>query len=265
MIAKKSTVVLILGLLAAGWVGPRGAAAQMDRTIEAGSRPGGAGAVIPVSDLPLHLVPAPDGHVLAVMLTGDGGWAAGDQGLAASFARHNVAVAGLSSPMYLEQKRTPDEAAHDLTRIVRHFLEAWHRDRVVIVGYSRGADIAPFMISRLPADLRERVDLTVLLGPGEWASFKFGLLDLLFFHHGRDDRPVQAEVAKLRGTPVLCIYGAKDRGSICPSLGEAGLARLIVRTGGHVVGRSEGPALVDAILATAGLGSAAPSGHDDAD
>jgi type IV secretory pathway VirJ component len=189
--------------------------------------------------------------MLAVLLTGDGGWAAGDQGLAAAFASHNVAVVGLSSPMYLAEKRTPDEAADDLTRILRHFFGAWHRQRVIIAGYSRGADIAPFMISRLPDDIRERVDLAVLLGPGEWASFKFGLLDLLRFHHKGDDRPVNAEVARLRGTPVLCIYGAKDRGSICPSLGKAGLARLIVRPGGHVVGRSEGPALVDTILAVA--------------
>jgi type IV secretory pathway VirJ component len=188
--------------------------------------------VIPVGDLPLVPIQAARGPLLAVPLTGDGGSAAGDKSLAVAFLRHDVAVVGLSSPRYLAHERTRHQAAGDLARILRHFLDAWHRERVVIVGYSRGADIGPFMVSRLPAALRDRVALTALLGPGERASFKLGLLDL-FRAHGRQGLPVSSEVAKLRDTPVLCIYGPRDAGAICPSLQEAGLARAVVRTGGH--------------------------------
>jgi type IV secretory pathway VirJ component len=184
-----------------------------------------------------------------VLLTGDGGWAAADKSLAAAFVRRNVAVVGLSSPIYLQRERTPDEAARDLARILRHFLDAWHRERAIVVGYSRGADIGPFMLSRLPADLRNRVALTVLLGPGEWASFRFRLLDLVRDHDGNNRFPVTGEVAKLRGAPVLCVYGSKDRGAICPALDQAGLARAVARAGGHRVDGNEGPALVDTILA----------------
>jgi type IV secretory pathway VirJ component len=201
-----------------------------------------------VGDLPLSVVPAPDGPLLAVLLTGDGGWAAGDKSLAKAFATRNVAVVGLSSPRYLSQRRTPDEAAAALARIMRHFLRAWNRERVVVVGYSRGADIGPFMVSRLPLDLRRRVDLLVLLGPEEQASFKFGVLDLIRAPHGGDELPVAPEVARLHGVPVLCIYGQSDRNAICPALERAGLAPVLVRDGGHVVHGDEGPALVRAIL-----------------
>jgi type IV secretory pathway VirJ component len=105
------------------------------------------------------------------------------------------------------------------------------------------------MVSRLPADLREHVSVLALLGPGERASFKFSLLDLIRGNHGNKDFAVSREVAKLHGMPVLCIYGSKDREAICPSLAEAGLAHSIVRTGGHVVHGDEGPALVQEILA----------------
>jgi type IV secretory pathway VirJ component len=202
-----------------------------------------------VGDLPLSVIPAPKGSLLAVLLTGDGGWAAGDQSLAQAFAARNVAVVGLSSPRYLSQRRTPDEAAVDLARIMRHFLQAWNRDRVLVVGYSRGADIGPFMVSRLPPDLRRRVTLLVLLGPGEEASFKFGLLDLIRTPHRGDELPVAPEVARMHSLPVLCIYGRTDRNAICPALEGAGLARTLVRNGGHVVHGDEGPALVKAILA----------------
>jgi type IV secretory pathway VirJ component len=102
-------------------------------------------------------------------------------------------------------------------------------------------------VSRLPAELRERVALTALLGPGEWASFNHGLLDILHDHSSKG-LPVSSEVAGLRGTTVLCIYGSRDTGAICPSLQQAGLARAVVRTGGHAVHGDEGPALVDVIL-----------------
>jgi type IV secretory pathway VirJ component len=245
---------LLLALLLAvgGHLVPRQAAAQVGGTsvtVHQGATLSTSDTFIPVGDLPLSLAPAPAGSLLAVLLTGDGGWAPVDKSLAAAFVRHNVAVVGLSSPAYLRRQRTPDEAARDLTRILRHFLDAWHRKRAIIVGYSRGADIGPFMLSRLPADLRERVALAALLGPGEWASFKFKLFDLVRDHAGDKGFPVSDEVAKLHGTSVLCVYGSKDRGAICPALGQAGLARAVVRAGGHRVYGNEGPALVDTILA----------------
>ena len=93
--------------------------------------------------LPLSLTPAAPGPLLAVLLTGDGGWAAGDKSMAQALAQRGVAVVGLNSARYVDRARTPDEAASDLARIVRHFLGAWHRQRVVLIGYSRGAEPGP--------------------------------------------------------------------------------------------------------------------------
>ena len=65
-----------------------------------------------VSDLPLVVNPrsrAAAGPTLAVILSGDGGWAAGDKTMASAFVRQGVAVVGLDIPSYLRIKRTPDE------------------------------------------------------------------------------------------------------------------------------------------------------------
>ena len=200
-----------------------------------------------LGDLPLSVSPAPQGPLLAVLLSGDGGWATGDKSLAKAFASNSVAVVGLNSPRYLEREPTPDAAAGDLAGILRHFLNTWNRERVIVVGYSRGADIGPFMVARLPEDLRKHVAMLVLLGPGRRASFKFNLLDVTRTHPG-DSLPVEPEVAKLRDIPVLCIYGTSDHGAICPALSQAGLARSLTRDRGHVVHGDEGPALVQQIL-----------------
>jgi type IV secretory pathway VirJ component len=201
-----------------------------------------------VSDLPLIEVPvAAPGHVLAVLMTGDGGWAAGDRGLAGALAARGVPVVGLSSPRYLARARTPDESARDLARVLEYYLSAWRRDTVVVIGYSRGADVVPFMVSRLPTALRRRVALVVLLGPSRWAGFQFHPTDLVADVRRPGDLEVAPEVERLRGTLMLCIYGRRDRDAICPGLDPA-VARPVLRAGGHAVGGGEGQALADTIL-----------------
>jgi type IV secretory pathway VirJ component len=201
-----------------------------------------------LGDLPLIEVDAAKPRrVLAVLMTGDGGWAAGDKGLSAALATRGVPVVGLSAPRYLAQARTPDEASRDLARIVSRYESAWKSDSIIVIGYSRGADVVPFMVSRLPSRLRRDVALVVLLGPSRFAGLEFHPVDLVANVHRPGDLSVAPEVERLRGTPVLCIYGRRDRDAICPLL-DSSTVRPVVRNGGHEVGGSEGPALADTIL-----------------
>jgi hypothetical protein len=43
------------------------------------------------------------------------------------------------------------ETAHDVSARHPHYLEAWKKDRVILVGYSFGADVMPFVLERLAA------------------------------------------------------------------------------------------------------------------
>jgi type IV secretory pathway VirJ component len=56
---------------------------------------------------------------LAVMLTGDGGWAAIDKRIADDLAERGVAVVGFDSRSYLMKARTPGEAAAGGARVIR--------------------------------------------------------------------------------------------------------------------------------------------------
>jgi type IV secretory pathway VirJ component len=201
--------------------------------------------------LPLITMPArDDGNLLlALIITGDGGWAPADQSLAKALRTHGVAVVGLDAPAYLARARRPDELANDVGRLLRYYLHRWKRGRVIVIGYSRGADIAPFAITRLPADLRARIAVVALLGPGKWAGLQFHWMDLARDIHRHSDLLVQPEIEQLDGIRILCIVGREDTGSICPAVGAAGLARVMVREGGHGVAAREGKGLADIILA----------------
>src|SRR4029450_9754433 len=92
-----------------------------------------------------------------------------------------------------------------------------HAQRVVLLGYSRGADVLPFMASRLPPDLRARVALVGLLGPGTSVDFEFHLSEWVADAARAGALPVRPEVEKLRGMPILCIYGAAEADSLWPA------------------------------------------------
>ncbi|MEZ5420390.1 MAG: SpoIIE family protein phosphatase [Vicinamibacterales bacterium] len=83
-----------------------------------------------IADLKL-VVPAtrPANDTMAVLLTGDGGWADLDKAVAAGLAAHGIPVVGWSSLSYYWSPRTPDGASADLARILRHYGARWQGGR----------------------------------------------------------------------------------------------------------------------------------------
>jgi len=199
-----------------------------------------------IDDLPLVEVPAKTkiGDRFALILTGDGGWAGIDRSIGDYFAARGIPVVGLNSLQYFWQKRTPEEAARDVERIIAHYSAKWEMPRAILVGYSRGADVLPAIVARLQPGARERVDTIALLAPARTAEFEFHVSDWLA--SSEEGSPVRPEVEKLRGTRLLCIYGADEADSLCPTL-EPSMATKVAMPGGHHFEGAYGP-IGDAIL-----------------
>jgi type IV secretory pathway VirJ component len=201
-----------------------------------------------VGDLPIQEVHASgSAEEFALLLTGDGGWAGLDQELAARLAGAGVPTVALNSLKYFWSARTADETARDVARILRHYFDAWHKARVLLVGYSFGADVLPFVVNRLPAELRARVASVSLLGIDSNASFEVRLTDWVGADAG--GAPTRPELARITQLPVLCLYGEGERDSICPGLPAGGVQREQIGTGHHFGG--EYATLADRILAFA--------------
>ncbi|HEY7894746.1 MAG TPA: AcvB/VirJ family lysyl-phosphatidylglycerol hydrolase [Gemmatimonadaceae bacterium] len=187
--------------------------------------------------LPLHEVAArgAPSRTVAVLLSGDGGWAAIDRELSDSLAAHGIAVVGLDSRSYFSARRAPDGASRDLALVARRYLARFAADSLILVGYSRGADVLPFLATRLPSDLLARVRLVALLGIAPNANFKFHLIDLISNKKRKDDLATVPEVEKLAasGTRVLCIYGTDESESACPSLATVHGVTVAAMPGGH--------------------------------
>jgi len=189
-------------------------------------------------DLPLVELPAKESGIssMAVILSGDGGWAGIDRELGNVLAENGVSVVGLNSLTYFWKERTPEEAAKDLERILRHYLALWKKENAVLVGYSLGADVLPFLAARLPGEILAQVRLIALVGPGTHADFAFHLTDWLG-GASKTARPVLPEVKKLKtmGVQMLCFYGEQETESLCSKL-DPNLAQVVSMKGAHHFG-----------------------------
>ncbi|MEO8033897.1 MAG: AcvB/VirJ family lysyl-phosphatidylglycerol hydrolase [Acidobacteriota bacterium] len=182
--------------------------------------------------LPLVEVPATGGtsDTVVVFISGDGGWAAIDKAMSKSFAGSGMPVVGFNALQYFWKKRTPDEASRDLAAVLRAYMAKWKKSRVVLAGYSRGADVLPAMANRLSPELQSHVRLIVLLGPSPNVEFEFHMSDWL--HDTARGLPVKPEVDRIRSSRILCLWGEDDKDSLCPRL-TASNVRVITLKGAH--------------------------------
>jgi len=191
-----------------------------------------------LGDLPVVEVPALSGaaqsDTFAIMMSGDGGWAGLDQAVAAALAADGIPVVGLDSLRYYWTARTPAGLAADTDRMIRYYLAHLGKKRVLLIGYSQGADVLPFAVNRLPAATRAAVALTAIMGMSEHALFEFHVSNWI-----SDDNSGAAtlpEVDRIEGMPVLCIYGEDEQDSLRPKLDPKKITVVKLKGGHHFDG-----------------------------
>lgn len=187
----------------------------------------------PLTDLPVIELPVEHSGVdyLALIISGDGGWASLDKSLGEALNAEGVAVVGLNALQYFWDAKDPEGASRDLGRIIGYYSEAWRKAKVLLVGYSLGADVLPFMINRLPPDQRQRVAASALIGASTAVDFQFHVGN--WFGDDGGALPVLPEVNRLGNQHLLCIYGADETNeSLCPLL-DPHMFSVAALPGGH--------------------------------
>lgn len=167
---------------------------------------------------------------LAIFWSGDGGWAGIDKEVASVLNRRGIAVVGVDSLRYFWTARTPAGIAADIEQISRHYLAAWQKQRILLIGYSQGADVLPFAVNQLGPALRPKIVLVAAMGLSDHAVFEFALGN--WVSDNNNGPATLPEIARISDLPFLCIYGDEEDDSVCPQLlgSRAQVARL---PGGH--------------------------------
>jgi type IV secretory pathway VirJ component len=184
-----------------------------------------------VSDLPLVELPAAHPtDMLAVVISGDGGWRDLDKTIAEALQKQGISVIGWDSLRYFWSEKSPAQTSHDLARALKTYGSRWHAQHIALVGYSFGADVMPFAYNRLPDALRAKVSYMSLLGFAPDADFQIRVTGWLGMPASDKALQVRPELAKVPPSIVQCVYGAGEKDTLCPALANTGID--VVKTSG---------------------------------
>lgn len=192
-----------------------------------------------VADLPLTEVAASGAGSgakrIAVLMTGDGGWAGLDQGVAEALAADGVQVVGFSTLKFFWQQRTPEQSAEAIARVIGHYAAQQPEARFALVGYSFGASLVPVVYNRLPEAAREKIDLQFMISPDDEAVFEIKVGDWFGGAHHEGALPIAPELARA-DVPAFCLRGKDEDDSACPGLAGNKVSALDLPGGHHYDG-----------------------------
>ncbi|MDB5019117.1 MAG: Virulence factor family protein [Pedobacter sp.] len=162
-------------------------------------------------DLPIVVYPSsnPASKRLVIMLSGDGGWLDANDQLAGAFSNRGFHVIGFNSRSYFWTQKSPEKTAADISLLINHYTNLYKTNRIYLVGYSFGADVAPFVYNRLPKAIKRRVVAIELLSPFATSDFMVHTSDLLNISSDNKQYRVAEELLSIR-IPVFCFYGEKE-------------------------------------------------------
>jgi type IV secretory pathway VirJ component len=183
------------------------------------------------TSLPLSLYASIDTtKPLIFYISGDGGFNKFSTSFMQSLNQEGYAVIGLDAKDYFWNKKKPQEAATAIEEAINGSNKEWKKKNIVLIGYSFGADVSPFMLTHFSAALGNKVNHLILLSPSAKTDFEIHVLQMLGW--GKDaGESVPAEINKIL-KPVRIIVGDDESGFPFDLLTIKN-KRIIKMPGGH--------------------------------
>ncbi len=165
-------------------------------------------------------------------ITGDGGWIRFDVKLGNHYDSAGYSFIALNSLKYFFEAKTPDKLAAELVPMIRRYFDDWNKKNLVLVGFSFGAEIVPFLYEKLPPELKEKVKMVVLLTPAKTSAFHIHFRDMIGLDRKKEPYHVDEETAKIKSPKILAVYGEEERNISLKNNNQPNL-KIISIKGGH--------------------------------
>lgn len=185
------------------------------------------------TDLPLTIIhsDSKENLPLAFMISGDGGWTSFDQELGEQFAKEGIPVVGLDAQNYFWKVKTPQKSALEISKAIEHYMNQWNKKSFILVGYSFGASVLPFIANNFPTELKPKMKGLYSLSPDETADFEIHLLDMLQVKT-TEKYDVVNEINKIKNLNPICFFGNEESETVRKKFEKSG-NKVIMLAGNH--------------------------------
>jgi type IV secretory pathway VirJ component len=159
--------------------------------------------------LPIKRLDAAGDKPFVFMVSGDGGFKEFTVSLAQAMRDKGYSVALMDARSYFWNKKTPEETTAAIAAYVAKSLPAEGNHKWVMIGYSFGADITPFVVNRLPDSLKSKLSDVLLLSPSTSTDFEIHLSDIFGGGKKRAMDVIQ-EINRMGKQPIAVFSGDKE-------------------------------------------------------
>ena len=163
------------------------------------------------NNLPLVLIQsnAKEKLPLAFFISGDAGWSSFDQTLCEKLAEKGMSVIGLDARKYFWDEKKPKEVADEIETVILQYLKKWGSNSFVLIGYSFGACVAPFIANNFSSSLKKTLKGVYCISPDETCDFEVHISDMLNFNF-KEKFDVLSELKKIAPLKPVCIFGKDE-------------------------------------------------------
>ena len=146
---------------------------------------------------------------LAVFISGDGGWTDFDEAICQELAKKGIPVLGLDSQKYFWSAKPIQQATNEISAFISSYMKQSNRTSFVLIGYSFGACIVPFMATHLPVNLKSSMKGLFCLSPDETTDFEIHITDMLSIN-STEKYSVLSEIKKTVSLHPVCFFGNEE-------------------------------------------------------
>jgi len=169
------------------------------------------------TSLPLSVYSSADTiKPLIFYISGDGGFNKFSTSFMQGLNKQGYAVIGLNAKSYFWTKKNPQDAANAIEAAITDTNKQWSeknrsqkKKSIVLMGFSFGADVAPFMFTHFSQSLHSKVSRIILLSPSPKTDFEVHVLQMLGWGKNSGES-VPAEINKIT-RPVTFIVGDDEK------------------------------------------------------
>lgn len=161
------------------------------------------------SDFPVREWPGTDAQKPFVFyITGDGGFNTFSTELCTALAGKGFPLTSLNAKSYFWNKKSPEQTATDVNRYLTQNVSGFKN--IVLIGYSFGADVLPFIMNKLPETTRKKISSVVLLSPSATTDFEIHFTDMLGSSKKRS-MAVAEEINKMNVVKIAALFGSDEK------------------------------------------------------
>lgn len=147
---------------------------------------------------------------LIFYISGDGGMNKFSTSLCEGFFKKGFDVSALNSKDYFWNKKTPEKTASDVNNFLIKKLIGRKNQQIVLIGYSFGADVAPFILKGISKNIDDKILVSFLMASSGNTDFEIHWADI-FGGNTKRSMDVVSEINKLSDEKIVIISASDDK------------------------------------------------------